>query len=296
MSESVSFNADPHAIFGQLAPDDLAQLRYAKSLLEHPGLATRITSVIGTPIEKGLARLPASWSNKIGVVTEKALRQASNAALYTLTDVPGKAASNRWHQFSVAVSGGVGGFFGLGALAVELPVSTTIMLRSVADVARSHGESISSEDTRRACIEVFALGGKTQDDDAAESGYFAVRTVLAQSITEAGRYVAEKGLAEQGAPIMVRLIAKVAKRFGVQVTEKMAAQAIPAIGAAGGAAINTLFMDHFQEMAQGHFTVRKLERQYGAQVVRRVYEALPNEPRRGSRAKGESKTKSRPNL
>jgi hypothetical protein len=112
-----------------------------------------------------------------------------------------------------------------------------------------------------------------------------VRTVLAQSITEAGRYVAEKGLVEQGAPIMVRLIAKVAKRFGVQVTEKMAAQAIPAIGAAGGAAINTLFMDHFQEMAQGHFTVRKLERQYGVELVRKVYEALPNEPRRRARVR-----------
>lgn len=289
MNESVSVHAEPHAVFGQLAPDDLAQLRDAKALLEHPGLATRITSVIGMPIEKGLARLPGSWSNKIGEVTEKALRKASNAALYTLTDTPGKAASNRWHQVGVAVSGGVGGFFGLAALAVELPISTTIMLRSVADVARSHSESLASEDTRRACIEVFALGGKTQDDDAAESGYFAVRTVLAQSITEAGRYVAEKGLVEQGAPIMVRLIAKVAKRFGVQVTEKMAAQAIPAIGAAGGAAINTLFMDHFQEMAQGHFTVRKLERQYGAELVRKVYEALPNEPRRRSRLQSTSK-------
>ncbi|MFA7623385.1 MAG: EcsC family protein [Pusillimonas sp.] len=257
-----------------IAPEDIEALKQAKKRLEHPGLASRITSVIGMPIEKGLARLPSSWTRQIGTLTQAALMRATNAALYTLGDQPGRKPSNRWHQFGVAVSGGIGGFFGLGAIAVELPVSTTIMLRSVADIARSHGESINNEATRRACIEVFALGGKTTQDDSAESGYFAVRAALAQSVTEAGKYIAEKGVAEQGAPIMVKLIAKVAKRFGVQVTEKAAAQAIPAIGAAGGAAINTLFINHFQDMARGHFTVRRLERQYGADVVREAYEAL----------------------
>ena len=258
-----------------IAPKDLEALKQAKMLLEHPGLASRITSLIGMPIEKGLARLPSSWTRQIGTLTQAALMRATHAALYTLGDQPGRKSSNRWHQLGVAVSGGVGGFFGLGAIAIELPVSTTIMLRSVADIARSHGESINDEGTRRACIEVFALGGKTTQDDSAESGYFAVRAALAQSVTEAGKYIAEKGLAEQGAPLMVKLVAKVAKRFGVQVTEKAAAQAIPAIGAMGGAAINTLFINHFQDMARGHFTVRRLERQYGVEVVRKAYEALP---------------------
>jgi len=191
-----------------------------------------------------------------------------------LKDAPGKPASNRAHKLGAAISGGVGGFFGLAALALELPVSTTLMLRSVADVARSHGESLAHPDTQRACIEVFALGGRSQQDDAAESGYFAVRAALAQSVTEAGRFVAEKGLADQGAPLMVAVIARVAKRFGVQVSQKAAAQAVPAIGAVGGAAINSLFMTHFQRMAQGHFIVRQLERQYGAQLVQQAYAAL----------------------
>ena len=52
----------------------------------------------------------------------------------------------------------------------------------------------------------------------------------------------------------------------------MAAQAVPVIGAAGGALINTLFMDHFQDMAHGHFTVRRLERKYGEEVVKLAYE------------------------
>jgi len=56
----------------------------------------------------------------------------------------------------------------------------------------------------------------------------------------------------------------------------VAAQAIPAIGAIGGALINTIFMDHFQDMAIGHFIVRKLERIYGREAIKNLYETLPH--------------------
>nr|WP_283114711.1 EcsC family protein [Neisseria flavescens] len=36
----------------------------------------------------------------------------------------------------------MGGFFGFSAIMVELPVSTTIMMRSILDVARSEGFDI----------------------------------------------------------------------------------------------------------------------------------------------------------
>ena len=49
-------------------------------------------------------------------------------------------------------------------------------------------------------------------------------------------------------------------------------------GRAGGAVVNTLFMDHFQKMAQGHFTVRRLERKYGEGAVKTAYEQLPGKP------------------
>jgi hypothetical protein len=60
----------------------------------------------------------------------------------------------------------------------------------------------------------------------------------------------------------------------VIVSEKVAAQAIPLIGAAGGALINTIFIDHFQNMARGHFIIRRLERQHGQDLVRREYDRL----------------------
>jgi hypothetical protein len=81
-------------------------------------------------------------------------------------------------------------------------------------------------------------------------------------------------LVEEGAPAIVRFITQLATRFGVNVSEKVAAQAVPVIGAAGGVVINVLFIDHFQEMARGHFIVRRLERTYDPQLVRAEYERL----------------------
>ena len=191
-----------------------------------------------------------------------------------MKEAPGEAPSNTWHKLAVATTGGMGGFLGLAAMAIELPVSTTIMLRSIADIARSEGEVIHNIESKMACIEVFALGGPQKSDDASESAYFAIRTALAQSVAEAVEYLSVKGLAEESAPALVRLIVQIAERYSIQVSEKAAAQAIPAIGAAGGALINTLFIDHFQDMARGHFIVRRLERKYGKEPVMETYMAV----------------------
>ena len=253
---------------------DLNDLKKAKTLLENPGIAAKITNLLGTPIEKGFELLPDNWNVKVGELTQEALSKAVHAAVFTMKDSPGEETSNSWHKIAVATTGGVGGFFGLTALAVELPISTTIMLRSIADIARSEGEAISKVESKIACLEVFAFGGPSKSDDASDSGYFAVRAALAQSVSKAAEYIAEKGLAEESAPALVRLIIKIAERFSIQVSEKAAAQAVPAIGAAGGAIINTLFIDHFQDMALGHFIVRRLERKYGKEVVEATYKTV----------------------
>jgi hypothetical protein len=253
---------------------DLEDLKNAKFLLENPGLAIKITNLLGRLIGKGFDLLPSKWNANIREITQTALKKAIHVAVLTMKDLPGENKSNYWHKMGAAITGGAGGFFGLAALAIELPISTTIMLRSIADVARSEGESISNIESKLACIEVFALGGPSKRDDAAEPGYFAVRTALARSVTEACGYLAEKNAADGSAPAIVRLIAQIAERFSIQVSEKAAAQAIPAVGAVGGALINTLFIDHFQDMAHGHFIVRRLERKYGRDLVKDTYLAL----------------------
>lgn len=246
----------------------------AKDLLEHPGLAARLTGMIGMPIEKALDLLPEKWSDAVGLATRKSLEAALGVALTTLDDRPKARSWDIGHKIAVAVTGAGGGAFGLAGLPVELPISTTLMLRSIADVARSEGERLGSPEARLACLEVFALGGNTAADDASESAYFAVRAGLARAVHEAALYVAQRELAEQGAPALVRLVAQVASRFGGAVSQKVAAQAVPLLGAAGGSAVNVLFINHFQQMARGHFIVRRLERAYGAEVIREEYERI----------------------
>jgi hypothetical protein len=185
------------------------------------------------------------------------------------------------HRAMVLISGAVGGFFGLPGLMVELPISTTLMLRSIADIARSEGENLSSLDTHLACITVFALGGRVKADNAAETAYYAVRAAMTRTLSEAAEFIAERGMAEEGMPIVIRVMANLASRFGVIVTDKMAAEMVPVLGALGGASINLLFINHFQATARGHFIVRRLERKYGEEFVKREYEKVLGELRNG---------------
>ena len=255
---------------------ELADLKMAKQLLESPGLAAKISSFVGTPIEKGFALLPERWSAVINEATRKAIETALNVALWTMADgaATAKAPANWWHKLAAGASGAAGGAFGLAALSVELPVSTTIMLRSIADIARSEGENLKQAEVRLECVQVLALGGNSASDDGSEIGYFAARAAMAKAVSEAAAHLAASGVTQSGAPALVRLITQVAARFSIVVSEKAAAQAVPVVGAIGGAVINTLFIDHFQDMARGHFIVRRLERAHGVAEIKRLYATL----------------------
>ena len=258
-----------------LSDSELAELAQAKRLLEHPGVAARLAAIAGSPLEKGMKLLPSGWRDKVHRATEAALMKALDVAISSLgqKDRRARPSRDRLHKIAAAVSGAAGGAFGLPALAIELPVSTTVMLRSIADIAAANGEDPRDTETRLACLTVFAHGSsKDTSDDAAESGYFAARAALAEAVSVATKHLAQKGFAKTGAPALVRLIALIGARFGIVVSEKAAAQALPIIGAAGGAIINTVFIDHYQDMARGHFTVRRLERLHGAEAVRLAYE------------------------
>ena len=254
----------------ELTLSERLDLRRAKRFLENPGLAMRIANTLGTPIEKLFAALPSSASEAIQGATTKALNAAVRAAVSGMDETP-RTATDWMHTAAAAASGAVGGAFGLPALAVELPISTVIMLRSIADIARSEGHSVRALDVQLSCVEVFALGGPSRRDDAVESAYFAARMAMAKAVTEAAQHIAERGLAAEAAPPLVRFISKLGTRFSIPVTEKIMAQSVPIIGAAGGALINVVFIDHFQDLARGHFIVRRLETKYGAAMVRTAY-------------------------
>ncbi len=250
---------------------DLQDLKSAVERLENPGLIAKVSDVVGTPIEFVLRKLPKGAGDKIATVTHDSLMTAVNVAVKTMDPGERRPPRPRSHKAIAGLVGGVGGAFGMAALPIELPITTTVIMRSIADIARSEGEDLSAPASRLACLEVFAMGGQSAEDDAAESGYFAVRMALAQAVSDATKYVAKRTVIEDGAPVIVRLLAQVAARFNTVVGEKIMAQGVPIVGAFGGATINVLFIEHFQDMARGHFVVRRLERKYGEVEVRKVY-------------------------
>ncbi|MFL9585102.1 EcsC family protein [Stenotrophomonas sp. AB1(2024)] len=273
----------PPPLETQILPtsQDWADLQRAVALLESPTLTAKMANLIGSPLEFAVKKLPQSVSRRIHGAVEAALFKSAQAALWSMDNTPGKAASTRWHKVAAATSGALGGAFGFTALFLELPVSTTIMMRSVADVARSEGFDLSEMGTRHACLEVFALGGNSGQDDASETGYYITRGFTAEVMRHLSAELA--GAAVGGGGVMIgltpkeagkwlaKIVEKVAARFGVVVTEKFAAQAVPIIGAVAGATLNTMFTDYYQDMARGHFIVRRLERQYGYETVRAAY-------------------------
>jgi EcsC family protein len=264
----------------QLGEDDLRALRAAVRALEGESFASRLTNVVGRQVQAAGRALPSAARKVIASASETALKAALRVAVKTIDQKAPAKPQAGLHKALAAASGAAGGAFGIAAVAVELPISTTIMLRSIAQIGRAEGEDLSTPEAVLACVEVFALGGHAPGEAALEGEYFAIRTALAKTISDSASFILHQGLANETAPVLARLVSQIATRFGVVVSEKLAAQAAPVIGAVGGAAVNLAFVDHFQTIARGHFTVRRLERAYGADVVRFEYERLRNEPGR----------------
>ena len=220
--------------------------------------------------------LPQAARKAIAVATDAALKTALRVALRSLKSGVGGKPRNRLHQAAAAATGALGGAFGIAATAVELPVSTTILLRSIAEIARENGEDLANPETGFACLNVLGFGG----DPGAGTGrsrYYETREQLAHGLADVNFMLVKQGLAAELSPMLMPYLSRLGARFGVAVTEKLAAQAVPVIGAVGGAAVNTAFAQHFQAMARGHFAVRRLERKHGAEMVRFEYERLRGE-------------------
>ncbi|MGA2260749.1 MAG: EcsC family protein [Acidobacteriota bacterium] len=262
------------AELAHFADTDLKDLAIAKSKLEYPGMTAKIADLFGKPLEAGFKLLPKNWNEKVAEITQAALLKGLEFAIRTMGESESRGSRDWLHKILVTGSGVAGGAIGLSSLFVELPISTTIILRSIADIARGEGHDISLLEVKLSCLEVLAFGGASPRDDSAAEGYWMVRAALAKAVSEAAAYITEKGLGEKAAPPLIRLIATIASRFSVVVTEEVAAKAVPILGAAAGGTINYLFMDHFQEMARGHFIIKRLEKKYGTALVEKTYSDL----------------------
>lgn len=254
-----------------LSPKDKATLSKAKQQMENINWAMQGLNKIGNVIESRLALLPKKQQKWLQDITYKVLRTVVKSNLFSMKKGKANTAPlNKTYKALITTSGALGGALGAPAFAADLTVTTKLMMRSIMDIARSEGEDITQLDTQLACLQVFALGGKSKHDDSLDTGYYASRIAVSSAVK--GGTKALEGLLRGSTNPILQLIAAVASRFSVQVSEKFVAQAIPILGAAGGATVNLAFINHFQQVAHAHFSIRRLERIYGEEMVKKAYE------------------------
>ncbi len=230
------------------ALDDDAAIAIAALVLRQRranGILMKAINFVGGQVEDGLKMLPVGARAQIDVAARRALEASYDAASRSRTKYAG---SDAMHKALGAVSGALGGLGGLPTALAELPIATTLIFRAVQGVAVEYGEDPTSAETRMECLAVFGSGGPGTADDGVDTSFFGARIGLT-------------GAAVHG------LIGKVAPRFATVMTQKLASQAVPILGAAAGAGTNYAFTDYYVQMAHVHFGLRKLAREHGESPV-----------------------------
>lgn len=259
-----------------LKPEDLELIGSAVSFFETPTKFTRVLSGLGGVVEGSFAKLPDTIKSRVMTASRRAIERCLDVALKTISQ---ETKSNRSaHTIATGLTGAVSGLMGPLALAVELPISTAIMMRSIAATAQEYGFDPKSPEIVTECLFVFAIGGPAKTDDGMDSSYLASRIALSSLMRKATVSLLEiptkqllLGLEKDAAPAVIKLVAVVAESFGVRVSQKFVAQLAPVVGAAGGAAINVAFSNFFGEAAKFHFGMKRLEISYGTELVQAAY-------------------------
>jgi hypothetical protein len=264
-----------------ITPEDLNILIFSKSKIEDVGVIMKGLNFVGNSIEGVIKKIPEKQQAWLAKTINKVLMTVIKTNLKTMSKGKANATPLKKTYKAMVTASGIGfGFFGELGFAADLGIFTNLLMRSVLDIARSHGEDVNAIETQLACLEVFALGGNTKNDDGLETSYYATRLALSAAVKEASVYIAANGTTKIVENVLIstnpiaKLVASIASRYGVQVTEKFAAELVPVVGAVGGGAINLIFMNHFQNVATAHFAIRSLERKYGNDFIRGEYEKI----------------------
>lgn len=201
------------------------------------GLVIEVLNALGQQADGLLGQLPLKVRDGLEAATERALVQGMKAADRSRQI---KGSETGWLQTTVATAlGAAGGAGGVATALAELPVTTTVFLRAIQDVAQDQGFDAASENVKFDCVQVFAAGGPLSEDDSADLAFLSSRMALSS------------GGAQQ-------LIAWVTPRLAVVLGQKLAAQMVPVIGATTGAITNYAYLNYYRDMAQVHFGLRRL--------------------------------------
>lgn len=272
-----------------MSAEELDFIHDAVRFLEGDHVLVSIAQKLGKPIDRLQQKLPDSARRIMHQAIEASLKKALQISIETIKAPEGKVpawkdASIRTrhrallHTAAVTTTGAISGAIGISALLVELPISTSIILRAISSVAQEWGHDLRSPETQLQCLYIFSLGSAlSSKDDELDTTYLASRIAYQRLLGEAAAFMGTHGTKDlllaldQGAPVLVRLLGLLTPAFERTVLKKFVSKALPVIGAAGGAAINAAFCHYFTQAARYHFGLLFLEQKYGTEMVRKGY-------------------------
>jgi hypothetical protein len=218
------------------------------------GPVIRLVARLGGTLENQLSALPEGLRSQLERVTAQALETSYGLA--------GRAPDfgDRGPMLAAVAAGAAGGAGGLATSMAELPVTVTLFLNAIRAVAIEHGHDPDAPWVRAECLQIFAAGTPLAEDDGVNTSFIAARLTLT-------------GTAVQN--LITAIVPKIATVLG----QKLAAQAVPVVGAVSGAALNAAYLSYFREVARIRFQLLKLAEVHGTDPVMSEFRVLVTPPK-----------------
>ncbi|MFN7223136.1 MAG: EcsC family protein [Paracoccaceae bacterium] len=252
--EPVSHNLSAVLPPGDISPEirDLAA-RHKRA----NGPVMAMVNRLGGTLERQLALVPQVYRTQIERVVAQALTGAYAVAGQgdRLPDT-----GTRGSMIAAMASGAAGGAGGLPTALAELPVTVTLILHAIRQAARAEGFDPDDPAIRAECIRVFGAGSPLAEDDGINTSFFSARLTLT-------------------GPAVQKVIASVAPKLATALGQKLAAQAIPVLGAVTGAALNAAFLSYYTEIARVRFALLRLSQTHDAAQVLADFRAAVDQPK-----------------
>jgi hypothetical protein len=151
----------------------------------------------------------------------------------------------------------------------DVTASVALLSRQTCRLASVYGFSPKSAENLPHVLAALAPQTETADE-----GYVALKAAVVASIRETSLFMSrtagvliDRPLLQREAPQMVRLIAYVAERLGVTVTQKELGILVPIAGAVLNSSINMAFQQVSHQTAKDYFRQLLLEDRYGDELV-----------------------------
>ncbi|MFM7445886.1 MAG: EcsC family protein [Tabrizicola sp.] len=218
------------------------------------GPVIRLVNRLGGTLENQLAALPDGVRVQIERLTAQAL-ETSYGIASRAPDL-----GQRGPMVAAIATGAAGGAGGLATSLAELPVTVTLFLNTIRSVAREAGLDPDEDWVRQECLQVFAAGSPLAQDDGVNTSFVASRLALSGSAVQ-------------------NLITTIAPKLAVVLGQKLAAQAVPVLGAVSGAALNAAFLSYYREIARVRFALVKLGQVHGTEAVEAEFRIAVTPPK-----------------